>query len=98
MIYEHATITITAGREAEFERAFAAGAPPLFEQAEGCHGIELRRCIEEPTRYCLMVGWDSVEDHMVDFRESPLFAQWRAIVSEYLAAAPTLEHYSTLVS
>src|ERR1019366_51498 len=96
MIFEHATISIASGRETEFESAFTAEGPPLFDRAQGCHGVELRRCIEDPGRYTLIVRWDSVEAHIVGFRESPLFGQWRALVSDYFAAAPVVEHYSVV--
>lgn len=96
MILEHALIAITPGREAEFETAFQGGAPEIFAKAEGCHGVELRRCIEQPSHYLLLVKWDSVEAHTVDFRESPLFLQWRAIVSDFFAEPPSVEHYSAV--
>jgi quinol monooxygenase YgiN len=95
VIVEHATLEIEPGREAEFEAAFAA-APAIFAQAEGCHGVELRRCIEHPGRYLLFVTWDSVDHHMVTFRESPLFADWRALVGDFFATPPTVEHYQPL--
>ncbi len=96
MILEHALISIEPGREAEFETAFLGGAPEIFAQAEGCHGVELRRCIERPSHFLLLVKWDSVEAHMVGFRESPLFEQWRAIVSGFFASPPSVEHYSAV--
>ena len=92
MILEHLILSIVPGREEEFEAAFAA-APAVFARAEGCHGIELRRCHEEPSRYLMFVWWDSVEHHMAGFRESPLFSEWRGLVGEFFAAPPAMEHY-----
>lgn len=93
MIFEHAVLMIEPGRESEFEAAFAA-APEVFARADGCHGAELRRCTETPSRYVVIVGWDSVEAHTVGFRESPLFTEWRGIVGGFFASPPAVEHYS----
>ncbi|MEO8299829.1 MAG: antibiotic biosynthesis monooxygenase, partial [Burkholderiales bacterium] len=36
---------------------------------------------------------DSVDDHLVGFRQSPAFAEWRAIVGPYFAQPPLMEHF-----
>lgn len=91
MIYEIALIEITPGMEAQFEEAFVK-AGPLFERAKGCRSMEIQRSIENPSRYRLVVGWDTVEDHMVGFRESPDFQGWRALVGPCFASPPQVEH------
>ena len=47
--------------------------------------------------YLLFVRWESVEAHMVDFRESPEFQVWRKAVGDYFAAPPTVEHVAPVV-
>ena len=59
--------------------------------------MKLQRGIEHPGRYRLVVGWDRVEDHMVTFRESPAFQQWRALVGPYFASPPSVEHIETVL-
>ncbi len=54
--------------------------------------MELQRSVEIPTRYRLMVRWETLENHTVDFRESADFPAWRALVSEHFAAPPQVEH------
>ncbi len=49
--------------------------------------------METPGRYVLQVNWETLEDHTVGFRESPAFAQWRAIIGPYFAQAPHVEHF-----
>jgi heme-degrading monooxygenase HmoA len=97
MVYEHATLTIEPGRDADFEAAVGR-APEVFRRAKGFRSMELRRCIEEPSRYVLLVGWDTLEDHTVGFRESDLFGEWRALVSEFFAGPPAVEHYEVVAS
>jgi heme-degrading monooxygenase HmoA len=91
MVWEIALIEVREGAEAEFEAAVAK-AEPLFRQAKGCHGVQLRRGVEHPSRYRLVIEWETVEDHMVGFRESDLFPRWRELVSPYFAQPPQVEH------
>ncbi|WP_225007292.1 antibiotic biosynthesis monooxygenase family protein [Novosphingobium percolationis] len=96
MIHEIATITIDPARAADFEAAVAA-ARPHFEAATGFVSFGLQRSIETPERYHLVVGWESVEAHMVDFRASEGFQHWRTLASPFFAAPPSVEHVSTVI-
>ncbi|CAL9360995.1 antibiotic biosynthesis monooxygenase family protein [Streptomyces sp. Tu 3180] len=91
MITEIAQIEIHPGREKEFEEAVAK-ALPLFLEADGCEGADLHRSVEHPTRYRLMVRWETVEHHTVAFRGSQGFARWRALAGPHFAAPPQVEH------
>ncbi|HEY1146862.1 MAG TPA: antibiotic biosynthesis monooxygenase [Allosphingosinicella sp.] len=91
MIFEIAQIEIRPGTEREFEAAVAEAAP-LFEGSPGCHSLKLMRSIEHPLRYRLIVGWETIETHMVDFRQSSSFESWRALVGPYFAMPPAVEH------
>lgn len=91
MFLETAEFTVTD--PAAFEAAVAK-ARPLFLGSEGCLGLTLHRVVETPDVYRLLVTWRSIEDHMVGFRESAVFPEWRALVSPYFAAAPTVTHSS----
>jgi len=44
-----------------------------------------------------MIFWDTLENHTVDFRNSPAFGEWRAIVGPHFAVPPQIEHF-TLVA
>jgi heme-degrading monooxygenase HmoA len=91
MVWEIAQIEVKAGEEAAFEAALA-GAVPLFKKSKGCHGMQLQRSLEHPTRYRLVVDWETVEDHTVHFRGSEEFKEWRRLVGAYFASPPTVEH------
>lgn len=92
MIVELAQISIQSGREAEFEAAFAS-AVAIVAASNGYLAHELRRCVETPGRYVLLVRWRTLEDHTVGFRGSPAFGEWRAQVGPYFAGPPIVEHY-----
>ena len=91
MILEHAVITIRPGTADEFEAAVAE-ARPLFAAAKGFVSLHLHRGIELPDQYVLLVGWETVADHVEGFRESEGFTRWRALVGPYFESPPVVEH------
>ncbi|OAN58498.1 putative quinol monooxygenase [Sphingomonas sp. TDK1] len=95
MIREIAQIEIDPARADDFEQA-VAGAEPLFWRG-GCLEFSLHRSIEKPGRYRLLVGWESVEAHNVDFRGSPDFQHWRAAVSPFFLSPPEVEHLDQIL-
>jgi len=97
MITEIAQIEVKPGSEQDFEAAVVK-AKAAFGRAKGFHGFELQRSIEKPQRYRLVVKWETLEAHTVDFRGSENFAEWRALVGPYFAAPPEVEHTQTVVT
>jgi heme-degrading monooxygenase HmoA len=91
MVLEIALIEVKPGMEAEFE-AGVAKAGPVFQRAKGCTAMTLQRSIEKPQRYRLFVQWETLENHVVDFRNSPDFAEWRSLVGHCFAQTPEVEH------
>jgi heme-degrading monooxygenase HmoA len=91
MILEIAQIAVKPGMEGEFEKGVDA-AKPLFQRAKGCISMKLTRSIEIPSRYRLLVGWETRENHTVDFRGSNDFQTWRGLVSHCFDGAPEVEH------
>jgi heme-degrading monooxygenase HmoA len=96
MIFEIAEIQIKPGEEEAFE-AGVAKALPLFSRAKGCKGMELQRSVETPSKYRLVVKWETVDDHMVHFRGSEDFQEWRRLVGPHFGAAPVVEHTHTVL-
>lgn len=93
MILELADIRIHPGQQAAFDAAIQKGLTEVLAHAKGCRGFKVNRGIESPERYVLQVFWDTLENHTVDFRQSPAFADWRAIVGPFFAAPPAVEHF-----
>jgi heme-degrading monooxygenase HmoA len=96
MVMEIAQLEVKAGAEAAFE-AGVAEAVPLFRRAKGCLGMGLQRSVEHPTRYRLFVQWETLENHMVDFRNSDDFQEWRRLVGPHFAQPPAVEHTTVAV-
>ena len=91
MITEIAQIDVKPGMENDFE-AGVSSAVPVFKRAKGCKGMTLQRSHEKPARYRLFVQWDTLDNHMIDFRASADFQEWRKLVGHYFAAPPEVEH------
>ena len=97
MILELADIRIQPGQQAAFEEAVQRGVASVIARALGFRGFKVNKGIENPERYVLTIFWETLENHTVDFRQGPLFAEWRAIVGPFFAAPPQVEHF-TLVA
>ena len=93
MILELADIRIKSGQQAEFEKAIALGLETVIARAKGFQGAKVNHGVESSDRYVLQIFWDTLEDHTIGFRESPLFTEWRAIVGPFFAAPPFVEHF-----
>ncbi len=96
MVWEIAQIDVKPGDEAAFE-AGVRKAVPLFKRSRGCRSLQLQRSVEFPSRYRLVVDWETVEDHTVHFRGSEEFKEWRKLVGEYFASPPSVEHTHRVV-
>lgn len=92
MILETASFKIKAGESPAFERAFHEAAKVIC-QAKGYVSHEMQRSVDQADHYLLLVKWQTREDHVVGFRESPLFVEWRRLIGPYFASMPEVEHY-----
>ena len=97
MILELADITIRPGEQQAFDAAIARGIETIISGANGFRRASVHKGIESPERYVLQIEWDTLENHTVDFRGSPAFAQWRAIVGPFFAQPPRVEHFMLVV-
>ena len=94
MILEVADIRIHPGKQAEFDAAIRKGVETVASKAKGFRGYKVNKGIESPERYLLMIFWETLENHTIDFRQSPAFQDWRAIVGPFFAAPPAVEHFN----
>ena len=97
MILEMADIRIRPRQQVAFDAAIRCGVETVIAKATGFRGYKVNCGVESPDRYVLMIFWDTLENHTVDFRGSSAYGEWRAIVSPYFAVPPQIEHF-TLVA
>lgn len=92
MILESALLDVKAGEEAAFEIAMRE-ARPLIAATPGFRSIAVRRCLETPNRYLLLVEWETLEDHTIGFRRSARYEKWRALLHHFYNPFPRVEHF-----
>lgn len=96
MIRELAEIDIKPGHEQAFEAAVVV-ARDLFLASKGCLAFRLHRSMEQPSRYRMFVEWETIEDHMIEFRNSDNFLEWRRLCGPHFQNPPRVEHLVVVV-
>jgi len=91
MVLEVADIAVTPGSEEAFIAAYHS-VKDVLTSTPGCHSVRMTRGIESPERFVLLVEWDSVEAHEVNFRGTDRFATWRGAIGPHFARPPLVEH------
>jgi heme-degrading monooxygenase HmoA len=94
MVLEVALIDVKPGAEEAFAAAYGQ-ARELVAATPGCGAMRMTQGVETPTRFVLLVEWESVAAHD-GFRTSDRFAQWRALIGPHFAAPPVVEHFTDL--
>jgi heme-degrading monooxygenase HmoA len=97
VILELALLTIRPGSEAEFEQVFPV-AEKVLAASPGYLSHELRRSIETPNHFALLVHWRTLEDHTEGFRGSPAFARWRGLIGPFFDSPPVVEHFAPVAA
>jgi heme-degrading monooxygenase HmoA len=96
MILESALLDVKPGAEAAFQAAMKE-ARPLIAATPGFRSIAVRRCLETPNRYLLLVEWEKLEDHTIGFRQSARYEKWRALLHHFYDPFPRVEHFADSV-
>ncbi len=96
MILEVAVLNVKPGLEQEFEQVFSE-AQLIIASMPGYLSHQLQTCLENSSRYLLLVNWEKLEDHTVGFRESAQYQRWSALLHHFYDPFPSVEHYQVLV-
>lgn len=95
MVTEHALLSVVAGQEQDFERAFRK-ARTVISSVSGFQGLSLSRSLETPGLYLLLVEWDRLEDHTIGFRQSREYQEWSRLLHRFYDPFPIVEHYKAV--
>lgn len=90
MVLEIADIAVNPGQEADFVAAYA-DAKEVLAGSPGLRSIRMTQGVETPTRFVLLVEWDSIDAHQA-FRDAPAFGEWRSLIGPFFASPPHVEH------
>jgi heme-degrading monooxygenase HmoA len=97
MILEVADFAVLPGKEDEFIAAAREGLA-YVAATPGFRSARVTRGVESPSRFVLLIEWDSLEAHTVGFRESENFPRWRSVVGPFFDGPPQVEHFDDVVS
>ncbi len=92
MVLEVALIDVKPGSESAFREAYGQ-ARELIASLPGAGTMRMTQGVETPTRFVLLVEWDSVDAHQA-FRDSEGFGRWRALIGPHFAQPPHVEHFT----
>jgi heme-degrading monooxygenase HmoA len=95
MVLEVALINVMPGQEAAFAAAYAQARETLVT-TPGCRSARMTRGIESPTKFVLLVEWDTIESHEQNFRATERFRTWRGLLGPHFDGPPLVEHYQDL--
>jgi len=93
MVLEVALIDVVPGHEDAFAAAYREGRP-ILAGTPGCRSVRMTHGVESPTRFVLLIEWDSIEAHNENFRATERFQQWRTLIGPHFAAPPLVEHFT----
>lgn len=92
MLLEIVIMTVKLDRLAEFEAVFPKAAA-VSASTPGYISHELQRCVETKGRYIYMIRWESMDAHMINFRESPRREEFRKLTGDFWAEPNQAAHY-----
>jgi heme-degrading monooxygenase HmoA len=92
MVLEVALFNILPGQEEAFATAYRKARETLVT-TPGLRSVRMTQGIETPSRFTLLVEWDSVDAHIENFRGTERFTIWRGLIGPYFDGAPVVEHY-----
>ncbi|MFC3495592.1 antibiotic biosynthesis monooxygenase family protein [Glycomyces rhizosphaerae] len=95
MVLEVAEIKIIPGQEEGFKEAYRT-ARELVKVSPGLRSMRMTQGVESPSRFVLLIEWDSVEAHEQGFRETDRFPKWRESIGPFFAEPPLVEHVADI--
>ena len=95
MILEVAIMKIKPELIPQFETVFPKAAA-VSASTPGYISHEMQRCVETKGKYFYLIRWESIEAHMVNFRQSPRRDEFRKLLAEFWAEPPVAEHFEAV--
>jgi heme-degrading monooxygenase HmoA len=92
-VLEVAIIDVRDGTQDDFTVAYRT-ARTILAETDGVRSVRMTHGVERPSRFVLLVEWESIEAHERNFRKTDRFARWRALIGPYFAEPPVVEHFT----
>lgn len=95
-VLEVAIIDVLDGADGDFAAAYRQ-ARSILAETTGVRSVRMTHGVERPTRFVLLVEWDSIQVHNDNFRSTDRWVQWRDIIGPYFATPPVVEHFADVL-
>ncbi|MBW4662593.1 MAG: antibiotic biosynthesis monooxygenase [Chroococcus sp. CMT-3BRIN-NPC107] len=95
MILEAVMLSAKLDLEDDFEAAFQQ-ASNIIASSDGYLSHELHKCIEVKGKYLLLVKWETLENHRIDFRSSTQYQEWQKLLHHFYEPFPIVEHFKEI--
>ena len=92
MVTEIALFTAVPGKEEALGQGILKGLD-VIRRHPGCVSARAQRGIEHPNQFMATIVWTSLDAHIKDFRNGPLFSQWRSHINGLFEGNPNVTHY-----
>jgi len=92
LILEVAILNIRPGQTVEFEASFQK-ASTIIASIDGYISHSLKRCVEDVNKYMLLVNWETIESHTINFRKSEKYSEWKDLLHHFYDPFPAVEHF-----
>ena len=95
MIREVAQISIREDARGQFVTDLSRAVAEILPDVEGVIDfVHVGWCMERPNVYMFTIDWETLDDHLVGFRESEQFTQWRTLIGPHFDGPAVVEHFS----
>jgi heme-degrading monooxygenase HmoA len=91
MLVERSELTVKPGAESEFHAAIIEKGVPLLQGVDGVLSVQVGRGVENPSKFMLLVGWQSMEAHTA-YGGTPTSLEVRGIMGPFLTGG-AMEHF-----
>jgi heme-degrading monooxygenase HmoA len=91
MLVERSELTVKPGAEDEFHTVITEKGVPLLRSVEGVLSVQVGRGVENPGKFMLLVGWQSMAAHTA-YGGTPKSIELRGLMRPYVAGG-AMEHF-----
>jgi heme-degrading monooxygenase HmoA len=91
MLVERSELTVRPGAEDEFHTAITEKGVPLLQSVEGVLSVQVGRGVENPSKFMLLVGWESMDAHTA-YGATSKSTELRGIMGPFLMGG-AMEHF-----
>ena len=92
MLVERTELTLDETRAAAFDAAMADRGVPLLRSVPGALAVSFGRGVENPSKFLLLVTWQSMDAHK-EYNKTPACTELRRLIGDFAPASAAMEHF-----